>query len=87
MARLGGKVPARQIETAKRTPPPKTRARIRGDFIHAVSRCRLKGGVRWDTLFFYNKGLRKIDIPNPFRYSNKQVEDIINHINRMDASG
>ena len=87
MARLGGKVLDRQIETAKRTPPPKTRARIRGDFINAVSRCRLKGGVRWDTLFFYNKGLRKIDIPNPFTYSNKQVEDIINHINRMDASG
>jgi len=86
VARLDGPRMDRRIEKAKRCPPPRTRAKIRGDFINAVSRRKLKGGVRWDTLFFYDKGLKKIDIPNPFTYDNKKVEDIIRDIDRTPLS-
>ena len=86
VARLNGPNIDRQIEKAQRIPPSRTRAKVRGAFIDAVSRRGLKGGVRWDTLFFYNKGMKKIDIPNPFMYENKKVEDIIRDIDKVSPS-
>lgn len=71
-----------QAEEAMYTPPQTTRAKIRGDFVHAARQARKEYGVDWMNLrLFGPEGARSVILDDPLQAYNEQAQVLIEEMN------
>jgi len=66
----------RKVILAKTKPPVNTRAKLRSEFIHFVSKHGIKGEANWDSLTILNGEKFVVDINSPFKTTSFQVEKL-----------
>lgn len=67
----------KDVQNAKINPPNNTRAKIRGEFVKAINKKNLNGGVKWDVVCLYGEEMKKVELADPFKASNKKVRTLL----------
>ena len=73
-ARVGSDI---EVFAAKSTPPPTTRARLRGEFITAAQAARRDFTVDWVHLKLNDQAQRTVLCKDPFKAQDERVQRLI----------